>query len=190
MTVHLAKGLEFPYVYIVGLEENLFPSAMNLNSRTELEEERRLFYVALTRAEKKIYLSYVLSRYRWGKPVDSEKSRFIDEIKQEYLQNNVIQRSISKDFSQKSQFNKVGIRYKKPETRPAKNFVKLKSSSSKSNLFDNKLIVGNIVIHERFGKGEVISIEGQGGDRKAEIKFEKGGLKKLLLRFSKLEIIS
>ena len=190
MTVHLAKGLEFPYVYIVGLEENLFPSAMNLNSRTELEEERRLFYVALTRAEKKIYLSYVLSRYRWGKPVDSEKSRFIDEIKEEYLQNNVIQRSISKDFSQKSQFNKVGIRYKKPETRPAKNFVKLKSSSSKSNLFDNKLIVGNIVVHERFGKGEVISIEGQGGDRKAEIKFEKGGLKKLLLRFSRLEIIS
>ena len=190
MTVHLAKGLEFPYVYIVGLEENLFPSAMNLNSRTELEEERRLFYVALTRAEKKIYLSYVLSRYRWGKPVDSEKSRFIDEIKEEYLQNNVIQRSTSKDFSQKSQFNKVGIRYKKPETRPAKNFVKLKSSSSKSNLFDNKLIVGNIVIHERFGKGEVISIEGQGGDRKAEIMFEKDGLKKLLLRFSRLEIIS
>ena len=190
MTVHLAKGLEFPYVYIVGLEENLFPSAMNLNSRTELEEERRLFYVALTRAEKKIYLSYVLSRYRWGKPVDSEKSRFIDEIKEEYLQNNVIQRSISKDFSQKSQFNKVGIRFKKPETRPAKNFVKLKSSSSKSNLFDNKLIVGNIVVHERFGKGEVISIEGKGGDKKAEIKFEKGGLKKLLLRFSRLEIIS
>ena len=190
MTVHLAKGLEFPYVYIVGLEENLFPSAMNLNSRTELEEERRLFYVALTRAEKKIYLSYVLSRYRWGKPVDSEKSRFIDEIKEEYLQNNVIQRSISKDFSQKSQFNKVGIRFKKPETRPAKNFVKLKSSSSKSNLFDNKLIVGNIVVHERFGRGEVISIEGQGGDKKAEIKFEKGGLKKLLLRFSRLEIIS
>ncbi len=190
MTIHLAKGLEFPYVYIVGLEENLFPSAMNLNSRTELEEERRLFYVALTRAEKKIYLSYVLSRYRWGKPVDSEKSRFIDEIKEEYLQNNVIQRSISKDFSQKSQFNKVGIRYKKPETRPAKNFIKLKSSSSKSNLFDNNLVVGNIVIHERFGKGEVISIEGQGGDKKAEIKFEKGGLKKLLLRFSRLEIIS
>ena len=190
MTIHLAKGLEFPYVYIVGLEENLFPSAMNLNSRTELEEERRLFYVALTRAEKKIYLSYVLSRYRWGKPIDSEKSRFIDEIKGEYLQNNVIQRSISKDFSQKSQFNKVGIRYKKPETRPAKNFVKLKTSSFKSNLFDSKLIVGNIVIHERFGKGEVISIEGQGGDRKAEIKFEKGGLKKLLLRFSRLEIIS
>ena len=190
MTIHLAKGLEFPYVYIVGLEENLFPSAMNLNSRTELEEERRLFYVALTRAEKKIYLSYVLSRYRWGKPVDSEKSRFIDEINDEFLEKNVIQKSIVKDFSQKTQFNKIGVRYKKPESRPAKNFVKLKSSSVKSNLFDNKLIVGNIVVHERFGKGKVISVEGQGGDRKAEIKFEKFGLKKLLLRFSKLDIIS
>ena len=190
MTIHLAKGLEFPYVYIVGLEENLFPSAMNLNSRTELEEERRLFYVALTRAEKKIYLSYVLSRYRWGKPVDSEKSRFIDEINDEFLEKNVIQKSIVKDFSQKTQFNKIGVRYKKPESRPAKNFVKLKSSSVNSNLFDNKLIVGNIVVHERFGKGKVISIEGQGGDRKAEIKFEKFGLKKLLLRFSKLDIIS
>ena len=91
MTIHLAKGLEFPFVYIVGLEENLFPSAMNLNSRTDLEEERRLFYVALTRAEKKIYLSYVLSRYRWGKPVDSEKSRFIDEINDEFIENNIIQ---------------------------------------------------------------------------------------------------
>ena len=190
MTIHLAKGLEFPYVYIVGLEENLFPSAMNLNSRTELEEERRLFYVALTRAEKKIYLSYVLSRYRWGKPVDSEKSRFIDEINDEFLEKNVIQKSIVKDFSQKTQFNKIGVRYKKPESRPAKNFVKLKSSSVKSNLFDNKLIVGNTVVHERFGKGKVISIEGQGGDRKAEIKFEKFGLKKLLLRFSKLDVIS
>ena len=99
MTIHLAKGLEFPFVYIVGLEENLFPSAMNLNSRNELEEERRLFYVALTRAEKKIYLSYVLSRYRWGKPVDSEKSRFIDEIDEEFLENNVIQNSITKNYS-------------------------------------------------------------------------------------------
>ena len=190
MTIHLAKGLEFPYVYIVGLEENLFPSAMNLNSRTELEEERRLFYVALTRAEKKIYLSYVLSRYRWGKPVDSEKSRFIDEIRGEFLENNVFQKSIKKDFSNNNSYNKVGIRYKKPERRPSKNFVKLKSTTIKSNLFDNKLIVGNIVIHERFGKGKVVSIEGSGGDRKAEIKFEKVGFKKLLLRFSKLEIIS
>ncbi len=190
MTIHLAKGLEFPFVYIVGLEENLFPSAMNLNSRTELEEERRLFYVALTRAEKKIYLSYVLSRYRWGKPVDSEKSRFIDEINEEFLENNVIQNSITRNFSNDDQYNKIGIRYKKPEKRPPLNFVKIKSPSVKSNLFDSKLVVGNIVMHERFGKGRVISIEGNGGDKKAEIKFEKSGLKKLLLRFSKLEIIS
>ena len=190
MTIHLAKGLEFPFVYIVGLEENLFPSAMNLNSRTDLEEERRLFYVALTRAEKKIYLSYVLSRYRWGKPVDSEKSRFIDEINDEFIENNIIQNSTTRDFSNDVQYNKIGLRYKKPEKRPPSNFIKIKSSSVKSNLFDAKLVVGNIVMHERFGKGRVISIEGSGGDKKAEIKFEKNGIKKLLLRFSKLEIIS
>ena len=190
MTIHLAKGLEFPYVYIVGLEENLFPSAMNLNSRSELEEERRLFYVALTRAEKKINLSYVLSRYRWGKPVDSEKSRFIDEIKDEFLENSIIQNSISRNFSKNEEFNQVGVRYKKPEKKPPSNFVKIKSSNEKSNLFDSKLVIGNIVIHERFGKGKVVSIEGSGGDRKAEIKFEKNGTKKLLLRFSKLRIIS
>jgi len=189
MTIHLAKGLEFPYVYIVGLEENLFPSAMNLNSRTELEEERRLFYVALTRAEKKIFLSYVLSRYRWGKLVDSEKSRFIDEIKEEFLQNNVVQKSISRNFQSNPQYNKTGIRFKKPQRRPAANFVKIKSST-KSNLFDNNLSMGNIVMHERFGKGVVVSIEGVGADKKAEIKFDKAGIKKLLLRFSKLKIIS
>ena len=146
MTIHLAKGLEFPFVYIVGLEENLFPSAMNLNSRTDLEEERRLFYVALTRAEKKIYLSYVLSRYRWGKPVDSEKSRFIDEINDEFIENNIIQNSTTRDFSNDDQYNKIGLRYKKPEKRPPSNFIKIKSSSIKSNLFDSKLVVGNIVM--------------------------------------------
>ena len=190
MTIHLAKGLEFPFVYIVGLEENLFPSAMNLNSRTDLEEERRLFYVALTRAEKKIYLSYVLSRYRWGKPVDSEKSRFIDEINDKFIENNIIQNSTTRDFSNDVQYDKIGLRYKKLKKRPPSNFIKIKSSSVKSNLFDSKLIVGNIVMHERFGKGRVISIEGSAGDKKAKIKFEKNGIKKLLLRFSKLEIIS
>ncbi len=190
MTIHLAKGLEFSFVYIVGLEENLFPSAMNLNSRTELEEERRLFYVALTRAEKKIYLSYVLSRYRWGKLVDSEKSRFIDEIKEEYVEKNIIESKGARAFFNDEGYKKVGVRFHKLQKKPTSNFVKIKSSRTNSNLFDSKLIVGNIVIHERFGKGMVISIEGVGGDRKAEIKFEKNGKKKLLLRFSKLEIIS
>src|SRR5699024_11131794 len=85
MTIHLAKGLEFPYVYIVGLEEDLFPSAMSMNTRSELEEERRLFYVALTRAEQRAYLTYTQSRYRWGKLIDAEPSRFIDEIDEHYL---------------------------------------------------------------------------------------------------------
>ena len=86
MTIHLAKGLEFPHVFIVGLEEDLFPSAMSLSSRSDLEEERRLFYVALTRAEHQAYLTYAQSRYRWGKLVDSEPSRFIEEIDSEYLE--------------------------------------------------------------------------------------------------------
>jgi len=85
MTIHLAKGLEFPYVYIVGLEENLFPSMMSSGSRSELEEERRLFYVALTRAEKRAHLTYAHTRYRWGKLIDCEPSRFIDEIDETYL---------------------------------------------------------------------------------------------------------
>ena len=85
MTIHLAKGLEFPYVYIVGLEENLFPSAMSMNTRSEIEEERRLFYVALTRAEKQVYLSYAQSRYRWGKLIDCEPSRFLEEIDEKFI---------------------------------------------------------------------------------------------------------
>ena len=190
MTVHLAKGLEFPYVYIVGMEENLFPSAMNLNSRNELEEERRLFYVALTRAEKKVSLSYVISRYRWGKLIDSEKSRFIDEIDSQYRSENIKQKQSYINERDEYSYNKVGIRFKVPEKKPPKNFVKVKSSIMKSNLFDSSLITGNVVFHERFKRGVVVSIEGVGDDKKAEIRFDKFGIKKLLLRFSKLKIIS
>ena len=190
MTIHLAKGLEFPYVYIVGLEENLFPSAMNLNSRNDLEEERRLFYVALTRAEKKVFLSYVLSRYRWGKLIDSEQSRFINEINEEFIQRNIIQKTITKTYSDRPSFNKVGVRYNKVQSKPPKNFVRIKKTSSNSNLFNNKLNVGNIVLHERFGRGKVLAIEGRAENQKAEIQFERVGSKKLLLRFSKLKVIA
>ena len=190
MTIHLAKGLEFPYVYIVGLEENLFPSAMNLNSRNDLEEERRLFYVALTRAEKKVFLSYVLSRYRWGKLIDSEQSRFINEINEEFIQRNIIQKTINKTYSDRPSFNKVGVRYNKVQSKPPKNFVRIKKTSSNSNLFNNKLNVGNIVLHERFGRGKVLAIEGRAENQKAEIQFERVGSKKLLLRFSKLKVIA
>ncbi len=93
MTIHSAKGLEFPYVYIVGLEENLFPSQMALNAREDLEEERRLFYVALTRAEKRATLSFAETRYRWGQLVSAEPSRFIEEIEDKFIDSSAILKS-------------------------------------------------------------------------------------------------
>ncbi|MCC1485372.1 ATP-dependent helicase [Winogradskyella immobilis] len=210
MTIHLAKGLEFSHVFIVGLEEDLFPSGMSMNTRSELEEERRLFYVALTRAEKQAYLTYTLSRYRWGKLIDAEPSRFIEEIDDQFVDiitplkeqnfNPMLDASIFGDIEP----NK--IRFAKPKTATIKrkdknskleNFVistpkkmkPLAKSEDNTNLFDHKLTVGNIVRHQRFGKGEVLKIEGKGGDAKAEIKFEVGGSKKLLLRFAKLQIL-
>ena len=207
MTIHLAKGLEFEYVYIVGLEENLFPSAMSMNTRSELEEERRLFYVALTRAEKQAYLTYALSRYRWGKLVDAEPSRFIEEIDEQYLE--IVTPKEERRFNPMLSADIFGdvdpntVRYKKPAYLKAKpkvkesfkitapkNLKKVSETKSNTNLFDNKLIVGDVVNHQRFGKGNVLNIEGKGADLKAEIKFENGGIKKLLLRFAKLEIIS
>jgi DNA helicase-2/ATP-dependent DNA helicase PcrA len=206
MTIHLAKGLEFPHVFIVGLEEDLFPSAMSMNTRSELEEERRLFYVALTRAEKQAYLSYALSRYRWGKLIDAEPSRFIEEIDDKYLEiitpievpiaigrrfNPMLDASIFGDVSPNT------IRFKKPlQKNPEKfrisipkNLKKISKTQGNTNLFNSKLVAGNFVKHLRFGKGEVLKIEGVGADVKAEINFENGGKKKLLLRFAKLEVI-
>ena len=193
MTIHLAKGLEFPCVYIVGLEENLFPSAMNINSRDELEEERRLFYVALTRAQKEINISYVINRYRWGKLIDSEPSRFIDEIDEKYISilTPITSKKENLSFNNINRsFNRNKIRYNKPKPRIPSNYVKVNKENSKINLFDDNLVKGNIVSHVRFGKGEVLKLEGKGNDTRAEINFERGGIKKLLLRFAKLKIIS
>ncbi len=207
MTIHLAKGLEFPYVFVVGMEEDLFPSAMSISTRSELEEERRLFYVALTRAEKQAYLTYAQSRYRWGKLTDSEPSRFIEEIDGQYLEYLSIEETnyrykpmIDNDIF--GDVDKSKLRLAKPvSSAPPKKYGdeptaiirKLKPVSgnapSNSNLFDSKLTVGNVVMHERFGKGEVMNLEGNGGDKKAEIRFEVGGIKKLLLRFAKLDVI-
>ncbi|PWA07880.1 ATP-dependent helicase [Flavobacterium laiguense] len=211
MTIHLAKGLEFPHVFVVGMEEDLFPSAMSMSTRSELEEERRLFYVALTRAEHQAYLTYAQSRYRWGKLTDSEPSRFIEEIDSQYLEyltppeSNYRYKS-SNDGDVFGDVDKSRLRLAKPagSTPPKQsannepnsdiNLRKLKPVSSgasigSANLFDNKLVAGNVVMHERFGKGQVVNLEGVGADKKAEIKFEIGGIKKLLLRFAKLDII-
>ncbi len=211
MTIHLAKGLEFPHVFVVGLEEDLFPSAMSMNTRSELEEERRLFYVALTRAEHQAYLTYAQSRYRWGKLVDSEPSRFIEEIDDQYLEYlNPVESGYRykpvMDIDVFGDIDKSKLRLAKPkmgtppaylnsdQPNPSANIRKLKpvssnSNSGSANLFDTNLAPGNTVMHERFGKGQIVNIEGIGADKKAEIRFEVGGLKKLLLRFAKLEVI-
>ena len=207
MTIHQSKGLEYMYVYIVGLEENLFPSAMSMNTRSELEEERRLFYVAITRAEKVAYLTYAQTRYRWGKLVDAEPSRFLEEIDDQYLHyltpkainpiiNNFIDKSIFDDAPKGIRFQKPIQRkkmdrdlVKKKEIVIPKNMKKVSQTSAKINLFDENLVVGNIVEHNRFGAGEVLSLEGSGPNKKAEIKFGTVGKKKLLLQFAKLRVI-
>ena len=211
MTIHLAKGLEFPYVYIVGMEEDLFPSAMSMNTRSELEEERRLFYVALTRAEKQAYLTYTQNRYRWGKLIDAEPSRFLEEIDEQYVENltpidnagyrykPLIDADIFGDV------DKSRLRQHKPTQgappkagRPNENQLrklrKLKPELSvpigNTNTVDPSLQEGSTVNHTRFGRGKVLKMEGAGNDKKAEIRFEKGDIKKLLLRFAKLEVIA
>lgn len=211
MSIHQSKGLEFQYVFIVGLEENLFPSAMSMNTRSELEEERRLFYVALTRAEKVAYLTYAQTRYRWGKLVDAEPSRFLEEIDDQYLHyltpknpEPAVNRFLNADLFEDAP---KGIRFQKPIQRKKieRNLVKKKTievpkkfkkvldttspSSTKTTLFDNSFVVGSIVEHNRFGRGKILALEGKGPNQKAEIQFGTVGKKKLLLQFAKLKLI-
>jgi DNA helicase-2/ATP-dependent DNA helicase PcrA len=200
MTIHLAKGLEFPFVYIVGLEEDLFPSAMSLNTRSELEEERRLFYVALTRAEERAFLSYTLSRYRWGKLIDAEPSRFIEEIdpkyvnhikpKEDYSFKPLINTSIfGEPSTEKRTVSEKENSISSPTPSQLKKLKKLEPSAnlpSKEMALDLK--EGMEVEHTRFGSGKVMSIEGKGNDKKAAIEFKGFGTKNLLLRFAKLKI--
>ena len=183
MTIHLAKGLEFSNVYIVGLEEDLFPSALSSTTRSDLEEERRLFYVALTRAKKKILLSHSKTRYRWGKLNDCEPSRFISEIDTQFIKhNNLLNTNIKFKKSSESM-----IRFKKPERKiPLKQIINNNySSNSNSEYID--INQGDVILHNRFGKGEVVNTEGIGGDKKAEVNFEISGLKNILLKFAKYE---
>ena len=211
MTIHLAKGLEFPYVYIVGLEENLFPSAMSMNTRSEIEEERRLFYVALTRAEQQVYLSYAQSRYRWGKLVDCEPSRFLEEIDERHVNYLTTKKEVisPNKFVDKGIFDSPKehkIRFKKPVNRQAEkkkinkvqpqltkqrptHLKKVSDLNMHGNLFDSEIVQGSRVEHIKFGRGEVIEVEGTGNNRRAQIKFENGETKKLLLQFAKLKII-
>jgi DNA helicase-2/ATP-dependent DNA helicase PcrA len=188
MTIHAAKGLEFPYVYVVGMEENLFPSIQSLNSRSDLEEERRLFYVAMTRAEKRLFLSYADNRYRWGNLTICEPSRFLDEVDEKYLEFP----KQAKKAQHKTSTGTIatGLQFRK------KNLKKLNvagGNGGKQVEFDaelaGKIQAGIEVEHARFGKGKVISIEGNGANIKAAVFFKNVGQKQLLLKYAKLKII-
>ncbi len=211
MTIHAAKGLEFPYVYIVGLEENLFPSQMALNSREELEEERRLFYVALTRAEKQVTITHAETRYRWGNLIYCEQSRFIEEIDSVYLNNISLpvkrNNGFDNDREQYTGWDKRSNKTftfeapvkKSSSTSQPKNLVKMSDAAKQApannggNDFvgddTSKLTSGMRVEHQRFGIGTVKNIEGRPPQLKATVSFDGVGDKQLLLQFAKLKII-
>lgn len=200
MTIHMAKGLEFKNVYVVGMEENLFPSQMMLQSRADLEEERRLFYVAVTRAEKKLTLSYALQRYKFGRLENCEASRFLQEIDERYVKmpKKSSQDMFSDDFiTATSKFGGSNL------TKPAFNLPKKEApkpiaptvtdhvvSVNFKPSDTSKLLVGNQVEHPKFGLGTVQKIDTNGSERKATIDFAKAGEKTLLLSFAKLMIVA
>jgi DNA helicase-2/ATP-dependent DNA helicase PcrA len=181
MTVHMAKGLEFPIVYVLGMEENLFPSIMSINSREEVEEERRLFYVAMTRAEKSLTLSYCNQRFKWGNLIECEPSRFLSEIDNKYTTKN------SLNQQQPSHIDNTLLRLRNFKKR--KNISKLKSFKSSYQNIKINIKINDVVFHERFGKGEVKQIEEDGENSRATISFNNSGEKKVLLKFAKLKVI-
>lgn len=195
MTIHSSKGLEFPVVFVVGLEENLFPSQLSLNSRADLEEERRLFYVAVTRAEKKLHLSYATSRYRWGTLNNCEPSRFLDELNPSYLDIDFKVRPAVSDEGFSSE--RIAWQQKDAFSKPKPKVVRTTSILPKAHVptegftpsDTGKLQVGMEVEHERFGFGKVINLEGNKPDVKATIFFKELGQKQLLLKFAKLRIV-
>jgi DNA helicase-2/ATP-dependent DNA helicase PcrA len=197
MTIHSSKGLEFPHVFLVGLEENLFPSQMALNTRSELEEERRLFYVAITRAEKSCTISYANSRFVFGSLNSSEPSRFISEINKDYLkfespyQNQTGGRSLNSrtTFSSNDE-NIQGMRKSISTSANLRSLSEvINNKTTTNNGLSTSLKVGFNVSHDLFGKGKVIKIEGAGDEKKAIIFFPKEGSKTLLLKFAKLTIL-
>ncbi len=202
MTIHSSKGLEFPQVYVVGLEENLFPSQMSLNSRSDLEEERRLFYVATTRAETKLTLSYATSRFKFGTLISCEPSRFLDEIDAKYLELDFTAKPVTSNnpfFDQErtawtSKNNAGADSFSKPKAPVVKTTSILAKAHVPSPGFapsdTSGLQVGMEVEHERFGFGKVISLEGNKPDIKATIFFKEIGQKQLLLKFAKLRIVN
>ena len=189
MTIHMAKGLEFPYVYVVGMEEDLFPSQMMLGSRQDLEEERRLFYVAITRAMKKLTLSYALTRYRFGRLKNCEPSRFLEDIDPTYVM-------VNKDKGSRSPVGDTeharillkSIRRDRSRQPISSNRSSYKAPADFAPSDTSQLEAGMKVEHPKFGFGEVKGIDADGANRKAKVAFNDFGEKTLLLSFAKLKI--
>ncbi len=206
MTVHAAKGLEFKYIYIVGMEEELFPSAMSSASLKELEEERRLFYVAITRAEMQVSISYTQTRYRWGVMNYCKPSRFIKEIEDKYLDwpAGSLATNNTKSFDESYKpsipsWKKPGAAIPSPgKIVPpgGKNWTKLVQAEKEHKIDPDfkasdpeKIQAGMEVEHIRFGIGKVLKLEDSGTNRKATVFFNSHGQKQLLLKFAKLKLL-
>ena len=188
MTVHASKGLEFSHVYIVGMEENLFPNQMSLMSRKDLEEERRLFYVAITRAELKVHVTFATSRFRFGNLTPCEPSRFIDEIDAQYL-----------DMDLGGAKKESPLAIQQLGNRPTsssillKNYTKNYTTHPVDPNFEegdvSQMQVGDKIQHIRFGYGQVTSMEGEGPNKKASISFDTAGEKTLVIKFAKMRLV-
>ena len=197
MTVHSSKGLEFKHIYISGLEEKLFPSQMSSGTEKELEEERRLFYVALTRAEKTACLSWSKTRYKYGVPEDNMPSRFLKEIDAEFVEMGYASGFGSANGFRRSTKNtykkiNVPIGQRNPLDNGYKSVNQSREIESDPNFkADNPALIqaGMNIEHQRFGKGKVIQIEGKGSNQKALVFFQSVGEKQLLLKFAKLKIV-
>ena len=204
MTIHAAKGLEFSHVFVVGMEENLFPSFMSINSRPELEEERRLFYVAVTRAEHRLTLSYAMTRYQYGSSSAQELSRFVEEIDTQYIDLPRRKSAFPRAGQMPSAFAAIPGVHFSPETersiqqrqqataqrrlQPKAAAVAKGPTAPNSPAEINAIQPGMRVLHAKFGPGKVLTVEGNGNERKATVFFENQGQKTLLLAFAKLTV--
>ncbi|UAY51974.1 ATP-dependent helicase [Ferruginibacter albus] len=208
MTIHAAKGLEFSCVFVAGLEETLFPSGMSINTREELEEERRLFYVAITRSKKKLWLTYSNARYRFGQLQQNDPSRFLEELPDEHLDKSFAGGGIknqsgrtgwgatAQQWGRTAAAQKTDIRYPAKPTAtptyvaPARPQVKEHVPSADFIASDtSNLQAGQKVEHQKFGFGEVLKMEGAAHNPIATVKFEQNGEKKIMLNYAKLRII-
>jgi len=185
MTVHAAKGLEFESVFVVGMEENLFPSGLSVNSREELEEERRLFYVAITRAEKRVTLTHAGTRYKFGSLDYCEPSRFLEELPENLMEKVGYNKAARAHKEEKVVYNSTKV--SKP-TRPTLNY-KHNPSSGFNPVAADDLKEGMNIEHQKFGFGKIVGMEGNNDGRMATIDFKQAGQKKLLLKFAKLSIV-